>query len=135
MKTIVVKVGSSIIAPCGKIESSLIAWLIQDIWGAKAFSTYSSSEIVTTFCECSRQYGGHMHPELAVTEIVNELGRPVSAGVVGELVVTPLGVEGGTISTFSDWRYQFHDEGTLHLWSQEPAVRTYTWQEEPNAQG
>ena len=73
---------------------------IQDIWGAKAFSTYSSSEIVTTFCECSRQHGGHLHPELAVTEIVNERGRPVNAGVVGELVVTPLGVEGMPLVRF-----------------------------------
>ena len=35
MKTIVVKVGSSIIAPSGNIESSLIASLIQDIWSAE----------------------------------------------------------------------------------------------------
>ncbi len=73
---------------------------IQDIWGAKAFSTYSSSEIVTTFCECSHQHGGHLHPELAVTEIVNDRGRPVNAGVVGELIVTPLGVEGMPLVRF-----------------------------------
>jgi glutamate 5-kinase len=35
MKTIVVKVGSSIIAPCGKIEIPLISALIQDIWEAE----------------------------------------------------------------------------------------------------
>lgn len=73
---------------------------IENIWGAKAYSTYSSSEIVTAFCECDRQNGGHLHPELAVAEIVDERGRPVSAGIVGELVVTPIAIEGMPLVRF-----------------------------------
>ncbi|MBF0387201.1 MAG: AMP-binding protein [Candidatus Omnitrophica bacterium] len=73
---------------------------LEALWGAKAFSTYSSSEMVTSFCECECQNGGHLHPELAVAEIVDERGRRVSAGVVGELVVTPLGIEGMPLVRF-----------------------------------
>ncbi|MBF0384397.1 MAG: AMP-binding protein [Candidatus Omnitrophica bacterium] len=73
---------------------------IEKIWKAKAYSTYSSSEIVTTFCECERQNGGHLHPELAVAEIVDERGRRASAGAAGELVVTPLGIEGMPLVRF-----------------------------------
>jgi phenylacetate-CoA ligase len=73
---------------------------IEDIWGALAYSTYSSSEMVTTFCECECQNGGHLHPELAIAEIVDERGRRVNDGVVGELVVTPLGIEGMPLVRF-----------------------------------
>jgi phenylacetate-CoA ligase len=73
---------------------------IEELWGAKAYSTYSSSEIVTTFCECDRQHGGHLHPELAVAEIVDDRGLRMKAGVVGELVVTPLGIEGMPLVRF-----------------------------------
>ena len=82
------------------MKSLAVAREIEKIWGAKAYSTYSSSEIVTTFCECTRQNGGHLHPELAVVEIVNERGRRVSAGVTGELVVTPLAIEGMPLVRF-----------------------------------
>lgn len=71
------------------MKSLVVTRDIENIWGAKAYSTYSSSEIVTTFCECDRQNGGHLHPELAIVEIVDERGRQERTGVVGELVVTP----------------------------------------------
>ncbi|MBF0593849.1 MAG: AMP-binding protein [Candidatus Omnitrophica bacterium] len=73
---------------------------LEAVWKAKAYSTYSSSEMVTSFCECKSQNGGHLHPELAVAEIVDERGRRVSAGVPGELVVTPLGMEGMPLVRF-----------------------------------
>ncbi|MFH0753425.1 MAG: AMP-binding protein [Candidatus Omnitrophota bacterium] len=73
---------------------------IEAMWKAKAFSTYSSSEMVTTFCECACQNGGHLLPELAVAEIIDEKGRRVSPGSVGELVVTPLGIEGMPLVRF-----------------------------------
>ncbi|MBR4170765.1 MAG: AMP-binding protein [Kiritimatiellae bacterium] len=66
---------------------------LEAIWGAKAYSTYASSEIISSFCECTAQRGGHLHPELAVVEIVDEQGRRVPAGEVGEVVVTPLQIE------------------------------------------
>ena len=84
---------------------------IEDIWQAQAYSTYSSSEIVTTFCECDRQNGGHLHPELAIAEIIDEQGRRVNPGVVGELVVTPLGIEGMPLVRFRTGDISFMMEG------------------------
>lgn len=73
---------------------------LQNIWQAKTFSTYASSEIVTTFCECTSQQGGHFHPDLAVVEIVNENGTVLPAGTTGEVVVTPMAVEGMPLVRF-----------------------------------
>ncbi len=67
---------------------------IEEIWGAKAYSTYASSETITSFCECSCRQGGHLHPELAIVEIVDEKGRVLPTGETGEVVVTPLHIEG-----------------------------------------
>ena len=67
---------------------------LEEIWQAKAYSTYASSEIVTTFCECTTQRGGHITPDLGIVEIVNNEGKVLPDGEVGEVVVTPLAVEG-----------------------------------------
>jgi phenylacetate-CoA ligase len=82
--------------------------MIEELWGAKAFSTYASSETITSFCECVRQCGGHLHPELAIIEIVSEKGAPMPAGEVGEIVVTPLNMEGMPLL-----RYKTGDVGFL----------------------
>lgn len=66
---------------------------LEKIWKAKAYSTYSSSEIVSTFCECRAQSGGHLHPELAVVEIIDDQGNPLPAKEIGEVVVTPLQIQ------------------------------------------
>jgi phenylacetate-CoA ligase len=63
-------------------------------WGAAVHSTYASTECVTAFCECDVRQGGHLLPDLAVAEILDDAGRPVAPGDVGELTLTPLGVEG-----------------------------------------
>ena len=73
---------------------------LQRIWQAQVFSTYASSEIVTTFCECTAQQGGHLHPDLAVIEIVDEEGVVLKTGEIGEVVVTPLAVEGMPLIRF-----------------------------------
>ena len=67
---------------------------LQNIWEAQIFSTYASSETATTFCECSAQQGGHLHPDLAIVEIVSETGQILPSEVIGEVIITPLGVEG-----------------------------------------
>lgn len=66
---------------------------ITEKWNIKLFSTYASTEMATAFTECEFQNGGHHHPELIITEIVNEEGKPVPEGEAGELVITTLGVE------------------------------------------
>ena len=73
---------------------------LESLWRARVYSTYASSEMITTFCECTAQRGGHLHPELAVIEIVDEAGRVLGDQEVGEVVVTPLGVEGMPLIRF-----------------------------------
>jgi len=67
---------------------------LEKIWQARTYSTYASSEIVTTFCECATQKGGHITSDLGIVEIVNDEGEVLPDGSVGEVVVTPLVVEG-----------------------------------------
>jgi phenylacetate-CoA ligase len=67
---------------------------LQDLWQAELFSTYASSEIVTSFCECTAHQGGHLHPDLAIVEVVDENGVVLPPGKSGEVVVTPMAVEG-----------------------------------------
>jgi phenylacetate-CoA ligase len=67
---------------------------LEELYNAAVFSTYGATELAVAWCECTEQCGGHSHPELVHTEIVDEQGRPVKDGTPGELVATPLGVEG-----------------------------------------
>lgn len=67
---------------------------IEELYGAKVYSTYASTELGSAFCDCTERTGGHGHPELVYTEILDENGEPVEDGEVGELVVTPFGLEG-----------------------------------------
>lgn len=73
---------------------------LENIWGAKIYSTYASSETITSFCECTAQQGGHLHPDLAVVEIVDDSGEVLPVGETGEVVVTPLGIEGMPLVRF-----------------------------------
>jgi phenylacetate-CoA ligase len=81
---------------------------LERLWGADAFSTYASSETVTTFGECVEKNGGHLHPELAILEILDEAGHAMPDGTIGEIVVTPLGIEGMPMI-----RYRTGDVGFL----------------------
>ena len=77
-----------------------VATDIERLWGAPVHSTYASSEVVTSFCECTARRGGHLHPELCVVEILGDDGRPVPAGMIGEVTLTPLGLEGMPLVRF-----------------------------------
>jgi phenylacetate-CoA ligase len=79
---------------------SKIGRRLEDIWAADAYSTYASSETITTFCECTAKQGGHLHPELAVVEIINDRGEILPPGAAGEVVVTTLSVEGMPLLRF-----------------------------------
>jgi phenylacetate-CoA ligase len=78
-------------------------------WNVKLFGTYASTEMQTAFTECSHGAGGHHHPELIITEVLNDLDRPVSHGEVGNLTITTLGVEGMPLL-----RYKTGDMTQLH---------------------
>jgi len=66
---------------------------ITEKWNIELFSTYASTEMCTAFTECEAMQGGHLHPELIITEILNDENAPVKNGELGELTVTTLGIE------------------------------------------
>jgi len=68
--------------------------MLSELLGARPLSTYASTEMATSLTECPRGNGAHLRPELAVIEIIGEDGEPVPPGERGEVVATPLGVEG-----------------------------------------
>ena len=73
---------------------------LQSLWNAGMYSTYASSECISTFCECTAQQGGHLHPELAIVEILDDHGQAVASGQPGEVVITPLDIEGMPLLRF-----------------------------------
>lgn len=72
---------------------NILSRKIKEKWNIKLFSTYASTEMSTAFTECEQQIGGHHHPELIITEILDDHGNPVKEGESGELTITTLGVE------------------------------------------
>ncbi len=63
-------------------------------WNIKLYSTYASTEMGAAFTECTMGKGGHLNPDLLILEVVNDDGKAVLNGELGEVVVTTLGVEG-----------------------------------------
>lgn len=72
---------------------NILSQKIKEKWNLQLFSTYASTEMSTAFTECEFQIGGHQHPELIITEILDENENPVKDGESGELTITTLGVE------------------------------------------
>jgi phenylacetate-CoA ligase len=67
--------------------------LLEEAWGGALFSTYGLTEAGLAFHECPMHQGLHSHPDLVVVEIVDDAGRLIPDGDVGELVITTLQVE------------------------------------------
>lgn len=59
-------------------------------WQVELYSTYASTEMATAFTECSHGRGGHHLEDLIHVECEAENGQEN----VGEVIVTPLGIEG-----------------------------------------
>ena len=75
-------------------SNTLLTEKIAEKWkGIKLYSTYASTEMSTTFTECKYQQGGHHHPELIITEVLDDAGNRVGENESGELTITTLGVE------------------------------------------
>ena len=72
---------------------SVLTKMITDKWKIDLYSTYASTEMSTAFTECEAQIGGHHHPELIITEVLDENDQPVKPGESGELTITTLGIE------------------------------------------
>lgn len=79
---------------------SILADKITNKWKIKLYSTYASTEMSTAFTECEAFSGGHHHPELIITEILDDNDNPVAEGESGELTITTLGVEGMPLLRF-----------------------------------
>jgi len=73
---------------------------LRDLWQADIYASYGATEFETAFCECSAACGGHVHPELMIVEIIDDNGQLLPHGQVGEIVVTPLGVQGFPLVRF-----------------------------------
>jgi phenylacetate-CoA ligase len=78
----------------GDMTLTALGRLLQTSWNARLYGSYGATELQTAFGECSAAQGGHVHPELMAVEIIDRDGIPLPAGEPGEVVVTPLGVEG-----------------------------------------
>lgn len=79
---------------------NILSKKITEKWNIKLFSTYASTEMSTAFTECQHFKGGHHHPELIITEVLDEENQPVKSGESGELTITTLGVEGMPLLRF-----------------------------------
>jgi len=66
---------------------------IESAWGAKVYSTYGVTELANSLCECDAGTGGHLHDEQLHLEILDDDGKPVVDGEIGEVVATTFGVE------------------------------------------
>lgn len=73
---------------------------IEELWNTEIYSTYASTEMASTFCECRARHGGHMRPEMIYVEVLDDNGRRVPDGETGEVVVTPMGIEGMPLLRF-----------------------------------
>jgi phenylacetate-CoA ligase len=72
---------------------SLYPWqreIIERVMKVKVFDRYGSREFGNIAHQCEIHSDYHINPERFYLEIVDEQGRPVSEGEVGELVVTDL---------------------------------------------
>lgn len=83
-----------------KLKPNYLAKRITDQWKVQLFSTYASTEMATAFTECEAGNGVHLQPELMFAEVLDEDGNQVKNGESGEVVVTPLGVEGTPVLRF-----------------------------------
>ena len=83
-----------------QMELTPLGAKLEGFWPGAVHSTYASSEIVTSFTECSAQCGGHPPADLAGVEILDEAGNRVPDGEVGEVTVTPLQVTGMPLVRF-----------------------------------
>ncbi len=51
---------------------------ITDQWKVRLYSTYASTDMGTAYTECQAQQGGHEHPELIISELLDGNGNVVS---------------------------------------------------------
>jgi phenylacetate-CoA ligase len=75
-------------------ELNALGRRISERWPIELHSTYASTEGATAFTDCVFGNGGHEQDDLIITEVIREDGTLAQDGEIGEVVVTPLGLEG-----------------------------------------
>ena len=93
-----------------ELTLSPLGQTLTELWDAQVLGTYASTEMATAFADCNSGCGGHLLPDLMIVEILDETGAAVAAGEAGEVVVTPLGIEGTPLL-----RYRTGDIAQLHV--------------------
>lgn len=64
------------------------------------FSTYASTEMQSSFTECSHHRGGHTPVDLVIVELLDDDNNPVADGQPGEVTITTIGVRGMPLLRF-----------------------------------
>jgi len=105
---------------------------IQEKWNIKLFSTYASTEMSTAFTECEMHHGGHEHPELIITEILDDNDKPVTEGELGELTITTLGVQGMPLLRYKTGDIVRKHYRAMFMWETFIANRASCWEKKTN---
>jgi phenylacetate-CoA ligase len=82
--------------------------LISAAYRAPVFDHYGSFEVGLVSSDCDRHRGMHVFGETTVLEVVDEVGKPVEPGGVGELIVTHLWQ-----TSMPFIRYRMADRGSM----------------------
>ncbi|MBQ6862330.1 MAG: AMP-binding protein [Alistipes sp.] len=92
-------IGEALRTPEGKLTT--LGEKIAERWpNLELYSTYASTEMQSSFTECSCHNGGHIPSDLIIVELLDEENNPVEDGREGEVTITTLGVEGMPLLRF-----------------------------------
>lgn len=92
-------IGEALRRPDG--EMTTLGRIIREKWpDLELYSTYASTEMQTSFTECSEHSGGHIPCDLIIVEMLDDDNNPVPDGQAGEVTITTLGVEGMPLLRF-----------------------------------
>lgn len=92
-------IGEALRTPDGQLTK--LGQKISEKWPElELYSTYASTEMQSSFTECSHHNGGHVPCDLIAVELLDENNNPVKPGEIGEVTITTLGVEGMPLVRF-----------------------------------
>lgn len=86
---------------CDDFSLNTLGKKIDERWPTLTLhSTYASTEMQSSFTECTCKCGGHHQPELIIVEFLDDNNQPVKEGEEGEVTITTLGVRGMPLLRF-----------------------------------
>ena len=92
-------IGEALNMPNG--ELSALGTAINKEWPElELFSTYASTEMQSSFTECSEHCGNHTPVDLIIVELLDDNNNHVKDGEPGEVTITTLGVRGMPLLRF-----------------------------------